>query len=129
MICGCYLPFGVRRSALDVRRLLPSSKALHHHRRVPRGYIAGVYNAQEWRIDDGSFVKLREVSLSYSLGKFKCFNDLSFSLGGRNLVSWDHYKGYDPEVNAAGQSTVLRGIDFGAVPAPRTYTVSLHAKF
>jgi len=97
--------------------------------KLPRGYIAGVYGVQEWRIDDGSFVKLREVSLSYSLGKFKCFSDLSFSLGGRNLVSWDHYKGYDPEVNAAGQSTILRGIDFGTVPAPRTYTVSIHAKF
>ena len=97
--------------------------------KLPRGYIAGIYGIQEWRIDDGSFVKLRELSLSYSMGKIKCFNDLSFALAGRNLVSFDHYKGYDPEVNAAGQSTVLRGIDFGAVPAPRTFSVSLRAKF
>jgi hypothetical protein len=96
---------------------------------IPRGYIAGVYGIQEWRIDDGSFVKLREVSLSYDLGKFKCFNGLSFAITGRNLVSFDHYKGYDPEVNAAGQSTILRGIDFGSVPAPRTFSASIRAKF
>ena len=39
------------------------------------------------------------------------------------------YKGYDPEVNAAGQSTVLRGIDFGAVPVPRTFSINVAAKF
>src|SRR5258708_880569 len=96
---------------------------------LPRGYIAGVYTIQQWRIDDGSFVKLRERSLSYDMGKIKGFGDLSFSLGGRNLISWDHYKGYDPEVNAGGQSTILRGIDFGSVPIPRTFSASIRAKF
>lgn len=97
--------------------------------KLPRGYIAGVYNIQQWRIDDGSFVKLREVSLSYNIGKLKCFSDLSVSLSGRNLVSWDNYRGYDPEVNAGGQSTVLRGIDFGTIPIPRTFSLGIHAKF
>jgi hypothetical protein len=97
---------------------------------LPRGYIAGVYNIQQWRIDNGSFVKLREVSLSYDFGSIlKGLKDLSLSVGGRNLVSWDHYKGYDPEINSAGQSTLLRGIDFGAVPIPRTFSATLRAKF
>lgn len=96
---------------------------------LPRGFIAGNYNIQEWRVDDGSFVKLRELSISYSFGKLKGISDLSLSLGGRNLISWDHYKGYDPELNAAGQSTVLRGIDFGSVPIPRSYNLSVRAKF
>ena len=84
---------------------------------------------EEWRVDDGSFVKLREVSLSYSFGNLKFFKDLSVSLSGRNLISWDNYKGYDPEVNAAGQSTLLRGIDFGAVPIPRTFRFGIATKF
>lgn len=96
---------------------------------VPRGYINSVYQIEQWRIDDGSFVKLREVSLGYSLGKVRFFNDLTISLSGRNLISWDNYRGYDPEVNAGGQSTLLRGIDFGAVPIPRTYRLSLNARF
>jgi TonB-linked SusC/RagA family outer membrane protein len=100
-----------------------------HRGEVPRGYINSVYQIEEWRVDDGSFVKLREVALSYSLGKFKFFNDLTVSLSGRNLISWDNYKGYDPELNAAGQSTVLRGIDFGSVPIPRTFKLGLSARF
>ena len=100
-----------------------------HLGQVPRGYINSIYQIEEWRVDDGSFVKLREVSLSYSLGKFKMLENLTVSLSGRNLISWDDYKGYDPEVNAAGQSTLLRGIDFGAVPIPRTFKFGLAAQF
>jgi hypothetical protein len=97
---------------------------------IPRGYVIGVYGIEEWRIDDGSFVKLREVSLGYSFGKIRnIFQELTVSLSGRNLISWDNYKGYDPEVNAGGQSTILRGIDFGSVPIPRTYSFGIQAKF
>ncbi|MBC7828722.1 MAG: SusC/RagA family TonB-linked outer membrane protein [Chitinophagaceae bacterium] len=100
-----------------------------HKGELPRGYVNSVYQIEEWRIDDGSFVKLREISLSYSLGKIKGINDVTLSLSGRNLFSWDDYKGYDPEVNAGGQSTILRGIDFGAVPIPRTFSFGVAAKF
>ena len=34
---------------------------------VPRGYIFANYLIEEWRVDKGSYVKLREVSLSYDL--------------------------------------------------------------
>ena len=94
-----------------------------------RGFINSIYGIEEWRVDDGSFVKLREVSLSYSLGSSKYFKDMIISLSGRNLVSWDNYKGYDPELNSAGQSTLLRGIDFGSVPIPRTYKLSIGLRF
>jgi TonB-linked SusC/RagA family outer membrane protein len=95
----------------------------------PRGYINSFYaTVEQWRIDDGSFVKLREVSLSYSFGKFKGLNDITLSVSGRNLISWDNYKGYDPEVNGGGQSTILRGIDFGSVPIPKTFSIGLSAK-
>ena len=96
----------------------------------PRGYISSFYGSvEQWRIDDGSFVKLREISLSYAFGNFKKIKDITLSVSGRNLISWDNYKGYDPEVNAGGQSTILRGIDFGAVPIPKTFSVGLSAKF
>ena len=96
---------------------------------VPRGYIAGIYGIEQWRVADGSFTKLREFSFGYNVGKVKGFSDLSISFTGRNLFSWDNYNGYDPEVNAGGQSTILRGIDFGAVPIPRTISFGIKAKF
>ena len=96
---------------------------------LPRGYVSGIYAIEQWRVDDGSFVKLREVSLRYSFGRIKGFSDLSVNISGRNLISWDNYKGYDPELNSGGQSTILRGIDFGAVPIPKTFSFGIQAKF
>jgi len=96
---------------------------------LPRGYVAGAYNVEEWRIDDGSFVKLREISLSYNIGQVKFIKSLAINLSGRNLISWDNYKGYDPELNSGGQSTILRNIDFGSVPIPRTFSLGLQARF
>lgn len=100
-----------------------------HLGQIPRGYIAGIYAIEQWRVDDGSYTKLRELSLTYNFGKIKGFSDLSVSFSGRNLISWDNYKGYDPEVNSGGQSTILRGIDFGSTPIPKTFSVGIQAKF
>lgn len=113
---------------------------LEHNGKIPRGYVSayspnalvptGLYNIEEWRIQDGSNLRLREFSASYSIGKLKnVFRDLSFSLSGRNLFVWTKYIGYDPEVNAGGQSTLIRGVDFGSVPIPRTISFGFQAKF
>lgn len=100
-----------------------------HNGILPRGWINNVYQVEEWRVHDGSFVKLREVSLSYNVGSIRGVKDLTLTFSGRNLISWDSYDGYDPEVNAAGQSTILRGIDFGSTPIPRTFSFTVAAKF
>ena len=69
------------------------------------------------------------MSLSYNVGKVKYLKDLTINISGRNLVSWDKYKGYDPELNSGGQSTILRNIDFGSVPIPRSFSFGLQVKF
>jgi TonB-linked SusC/RagA family outer membrane protein len=96
---------------------------------LPRGYIFSIYPIEQWRIDNGSFVKLREISLSYMLPKMRGFSSMNIALVGRNLISWDKYQGFDPETSAGGNSDLLRGVDFGNVPIPRTYQVTLSAKF
>lgn len=97
---------------------------------LKRGYIFGIYNTQEFRVDPGSYTKLREVSLSYTLPTFiKSISRLTISAVGRNLYSWDKYTGFDPETNAGGNNDLLRGIDFGNVPIPRTYQFKLSATF
>jgi TonB-linked SusC/RagA family outer membrane protein len=97
---------------------------------LPRGYIFSIYATEEWRVEKGSYLKLREVSLSYDLPSVaKFIKAISISLTGRNLVSWDSYDGYDPETNAGGNSAALRGIDFGNVPIPRTFQATLRATF
>ncbi|MBD2770304.1 SusC/RagA family TonB-linked outer membrane protein [Hymenobacter sp. BT664] len=97
---------------------------------LPRGYIFAIYNTQEFRIDNGSYVKLREVGLNYTLPNvIKFVSALNVSLVGRNLYSWDKYNGFDPETSAGGSSDLLRAIDFGNVPIPRTYQLKLAATF
>lgn len=97
---------------------------------LPRGYIFSIYNTEEWRVERGSYIKLREVALSYQLPSLaKFIKSSSLSIIGRNLISWDTYDGYDPETNAGGNSSVLRGIDFGNVPIPRTYQLTFRASF
>lgn len=97
---------------------------------LTRGYIFAIGPIEEFRVDNGSFVKLREVALSYQFPKFtKAISGLNLSLIGRNLISWDNYNGFDPETNAGGTTDRLRGVDFGNVPIPRTYRLQLTASF
>ncbi|GAB4027182.1 SusC/RagA family TonB-linked outer membrane protein [Spirosoma koreense] len=97
---------------------------------IKRGYIFAIYNTEEWRVESGAYTKLREVSLSYALPKLiKSVSNINVSLIGRNLYSWDTYTGFDPETNAGGTNDLLRGLDFGNVPIPRTYQVKLSATF
>ena len=97
---------------------------------VARGYVFSVYTTEEYRIESGSYIKLRELSLTYDLPKVvKFIKNASVTLTGRNLISFDNYDGYDPETNAGGNSSVLRGIDFGNIPNPKTYQITLRTSF
>ncbi len=97
---------------------------------VPKGSSAAVFSIFENWIEDGSFVKLREISATYDFRlKFLRNKPVRLTVSGRNLLSIDKYKGWDPETNAAGQSTAVRGFDFVEVPIPRTIAVALNYSF
>ena len=97
---------------------------------VPKGTSAALYAIFENWIEDGSYVKLREASVSYEFKpKFLKTGNMRFSLSGRNLLSFDSYSGYDPEINAGGQSSAVRGFDFVEVPIPRMIIAGLNITF
>ncbi|MEM8909441.1 MAG: TonB-dependent receptor, partial [Bacteroidota bacterium] len=88
---------------------------------------AGIF---EEFVEDGSFVKLREVALSYSFNPpTDAIGNVRITLAGRNLFSWDDYEGWDPEINTTGQSNSVRGFDFAGVPIPRTYQFNVSVEF
>ena len=97
---------------------------------VPKGTSTAAYNTFDKWVEDGSFVKLREASLSFLIKpKALGLRDLRLSVAGRNLLVFTDYTGYDPEVNAAGQSNAVRGFDFVEVPIPRSMSVGFNATF
>ncbi len=96
---------------------------------LPEGYNNRIASALGEFVEDASFIKLREVSVSYrwrndllnSIG----IRNLVFTLTGRNIFTITDFPGLDPETNAAGQDVLLRGWNWGTTPIPRSVLFSL----
>jgi hypothetical protein len=82
-----------------------------------------------WAIEDGSYIRLSNISIGYTLPK-KITSKLSVQnlrvyLTGNNLFLWTKYSGYDPEVSTRG-SGLTPGVDFGAYPRSRTFVFGIN---
>jgi TonB-dependent starch-binding outer membrane protein SusC len=76
-------------------------------------------------IEDGSFVRLQNVALGYTLPKVNGVRSMRIYVSGQNVALWTNYTGFDPEVSNGGQSPLNRGDDYDAYPRPRTYTLGV----
>jgi hypothetical protein len=81
-------------------------------------------------IEDGSFVKWRELSLMYTVDQPWLRSRLGLStalvrVGGRNLKTWTKYTGLDPETNLGGAEFLTQGIDFFQNPQMRSFFVAV----
>lgn len=85
-------------------------------------FYANGFNINEPHIKDGSYVKWRDLSISYRLRRVPFFNieSITFTFAARNLKTWTDYPGYDPEVNHFNQSEG-RGYDYFNYPQVRSY--------
>lgn len=96
---------------------------------VPTGYFAARRSIFEEYIEDGGFIKLRELSARYTLRpqfvKNFGLNNIQLSVTGRNLLTFTDYTGWDPETNAGSQRTLVRGFGFGSIPIPRSVVFGL----
>lgn len=76
-------------------------------------------------IEDGSYIRLKNISLSYDLNlKGHLIQGCTLYLTGENLLTLTRYKGYDPEF-AAGTSPLFMGIDPLTTPHARTISIGL----
>ena len=103
---------------------------------VPRGYFAARRGVFEEYVERGDFVKLRELSVSYTVGAgllrrlgARGARGATFTLAGRNLKTWTDYTGWDPETNAGAQSTLVRGFAFATTPIPHNVTGAVTVNF
>lgn len=82
-------------------------------------------------VEDASFVKLREVTLSFDVPRRLVeefaggrLRSLQLSLSGRNLATWTDYTGLDPEVSNFGNQPIARNIDVAPFPPSRSFWFS-----
>ena len=87
-------------------------------------------------LEDGSYFKLRELSLSYDLPSqlvATLFGGGSryarLTLSGRNLIRFAKYSGYDPEVSNFGNQAIVRNIDVAPYPPSRSFYFSVDVGF
>ena len=85
-----------------------------------------------FHVEDGSFVRLRNLSLGYTLGG-KMLNNkiksLRLYVSAQNLYTWTKYLGYNPEVNARPDNSLSQGEDYGSYPLARTITGGINLSF
>jgi TonB-linked SusC/RagA family outer membrane protein len=88
------------------------------------------YSITEAGMEDGSYVKLRDISVSYRIRNVPFFNIESIVLtaSGRNLKTWSDYRGYDPEINTF-QNAEGRGFDYFTHPQIRSVSFGISVNY
>jgi TonB-linked SusC/RagA family outer membrane protein len=91
-------------------------------------------------IEKGDFVRLKNVSLTYTIPKtlIKNIAGIRLFVSATNLLTLTHYKGIDPESNSSNVSgltwnnfgtDVQQGVDYGSYPNSKTFTAGLNLTF
>jgi len=90
-----------------------------------------------WAIEDGSFLRLNNVTFGYTLSKQVSqkigMSQLRFYVTGSNLWVWTNYSGYDPEVSStvrgSSYNALTPGVDYSAYPKSRSVTFGVNVAF
>ncbi|MCC9063538.1 SusC/RagA family TonB-linked outer membrane protein [Flavobacterium piscisymbiosum] len=105
---------------------------------MPRIGASSASSASNYRlsnrfVEDGSYVRLKNISIGYNLPK-KLYSKYGISnikvySNAQNVLTFTKYKGYDPEVGSINQNVLLTGIDNGRYPSPIITTLGLNVNF
>lgn len=105
---------------------------------VPRAFGGRSRRASSRWIEDGSFVRLKNLALGYNLPKPILdrlnFRKLRIFISAQNILTITDYKGYDPEVNyrsggSGSNSNRNLGLDYASYPNAKSYTFGMNIGF
>ena len=105
----------------------------HASNKVPsaKGYVKNELYSRF--IEDGSFLRLKNVVLGYTIPnkwtKKAYISRLRVYASAQNLFCISGYSGYDPEVSTASSNPMTPGLDWGAYPKSRIFTFGLEVQF
>lgn len=80
-------------------------------------------------VEDGSYVRLKNLTLKYNITNIKGISSASIFFTGTNLMTITNYSGVDPEVNTNGANPLNRGVDYSAYPRPKVFSLGLNLNF
>ncbi|KFF05685.1 SusC/RagA family TonB-linked outer membrane protein [Flavobacterium reichenbachii] len=101
---------------------------------LPRAQGADINwsSANQRYIEDGSYTRLKNITLGYTLSgeTFDShFSNIRFYISGQNLITITKYSGLDPEIARADTNANSAGIDLGRYPQPKSVIFGLDVKF
>lgn len=117
----------------DIPRLTTTSLNPTANNSGANNYGGSVASLSSRYLEDGSFIRLRTVSLSYTvpaaLVKGTGLSSARVYLQGTNLLTFTGYGGLDPEVSSQSANQNTAGYDWATVPQPKTIQVGLNLTF
>ena len=98
---------------------------------TPRIGALGLNEISSRQVEDGSFLKLSDLTIAYDfpIQGSKWIESIRVNFCARNLFVLTKYKGWDPEVNSFADDVSRYGIDSGSYPGCRTFTFGISASF
>lgn len=129
MFAGGTPPLNTRQEAYDGRWVGEGTSNYYPRPKNTGSLLDSRFS--DFIVEDATFVRLKNISLSYDLpvSKIKFVQKLSLFVTGDNLITITKYKGYDPEVSGLGSDGMNRGIDYSTIPVFRTYSFGVKASF
>lgn len=119
------------QSTVVLDRWTPENPYTDIPRAIGGGNVDNVRNSTRF-IEDGSYIRLKSLTLSYAIlnnnAKFSSIRKLSVYATAQNLLTLTKYTGFDPEVNAFGNSAVSMGVDYGTYPQSRTFVFGINVE-
>lgn len=96
----------------------------------PDGSYTRSMKASDRYVEDGSYLRCKNVSLSYRWNRpIKYVDALTLTASVSNLFTISGYDWYDPDVNSFGGDASRRGVDLSSYPSARTFNFSLQLTF
>lgn len=87
----------------------------------------------DWAIEDGSFLRLNNVTLGYSLPESLTsqvgLSKIRVYATANNVFVWTKYTGLDPEVSTRRKTFLTPGVDYSPYPRSRMYVLGLNVNF
>lgn len=83
----------------------------------------------DWLIEDGSYMRVKTMTLGYTFENIKFMNSLRLYVTGQNLFTVTNYSGFDPEVNSQGNSNLQLGVDYNAYPSAKAVLFGVNISF